>query len=242
MKKNEVRPVGAAVDPLPPGKAPDLRPLHGRWMRLDPVSVTKHGRGLFDSFHRVPAGDDIWTYLAYGPFSDDESFIDWLGHRAAARDPWFYAFVRRSDGAALGMGAFMRLDAVNGVIEIGHIWMAPALQRTREATEVIFLMLRHCFDDLGVRRLEWKCDSLNAASRRAAERFGFTFEGIFRQHYIIKGRNRDTAWFAMLDHEWPAVRQAFDRWFKDDNFDAEGKQKAKLQVNAQAAIPRASKS
>ena len=124
----------------------------------------------------------------------------------------------------------MRHDATNGVIEIGHIWLSPALQRTREATESIYLMMRHAFEDLGVRRLEWKCDALNAPSCRAARRYGFTFEGIFRQHMIVKGRNRDTAWFSMIDKEWPPARQAFDRWLDLANFDAAGKQKAKLKI------------
>ena len=128
------------------------------------------------------------------------------------------------------MGAFMRADPANGVIEIGNIWMAPALQQTREATEAIFLMIRHAFDDLDVRRLEWKCDASNAPSRSAALRFGFQFEGIFRQHMIIKGRNRDTAWFAMLDKEWPKVREGFENWLSAGNFDTEGRQKRLLQV------------
>ena len=128
------------------------------------------------------------------------------------------------------MGSFMRCDAPNGVIEIGHIWMSPGLQQTREATEAIFLMIRHCFDDLGVRRLEWKCDALNAPSRKAAERFGFTFEGIFRQHLIVKGRNRDTAWFAMLDKDWHARPGRLRAWLRPENFDDKGRQKAKLQV------------
>jgi RimJ/RimL family protein N-acetyltransferase len=130
----------------------------------------------------------------------------------------------------VGMGAFMRADAANGVIEIGHIWMSPELQRTREATEVIFLMMAHAFDDLGVRRLEWKCDSLNAPSRRAALRFGFTYEGVFRQHFIIKGRNRDTAWFAMLDHEWPVAEAGFTTWLRPSNFDSKASEKVKLRV------------
>jgi RimJ/RimL family protein N-acetyltransferase len=128
------------------------------------------------------------------------------------------------------MGAFMRLDALNGSIEIGNIWMAPVLQRTREATEAIYLMMRHCFDDLGVRRLEWKCDALNAPSRKAAVRFGFEFEGLFRQHYIIKGRNRDTAWFAMIDQDWPKARAGFEAWLDEGNFDGEGRQKVGLVV------------
>ena len=147
-----------------------------------------------------------------------------------ARDPWFYAYVDRATGKACGMGAFMRNDAANGVVEIGNIWMSPALQKTRQATECIYLMIRHAFSDLGVRRLEWKCDALNGPSRKAALRFGFTFEGIFRQHMIIKGRNRDTAWYAMLDKDWPAIHKAFEAWLDEANFDGQGQQKAKLQT------------
>ncbi len=224
------RPVGPVVDPLPAGNTPDMRPLHGRWMRLDHVSALKHGIDLYDSFHAKDPAGDIWTYMGYGPFASFEEFLEWVECREAARDPWFYAFVRRDTSKAVGMGAFMRNDAANGAIEIGHIWMSPELQKTREATEAIYLMMRHCFDDLGARRLEWKCDALNAPSRRAAERFGFTFEGIFRQHYIIKGRNRDTAWFSMLDKEWPRAKAGFEAWLKEENFDAKGRQKAKLKL------------
>ncbi len=218
--------VGPLVDPLPSGAKPDLRPLHGRWVRLDPVSVAHHGVSLYKN----AAGSDIWTWMPYGPFADEAAFLGWLKDREAARDPWFYTFVKRDSGEALGMGAFMRLDAANGVIEIGHIWMSPKLQRTRESTEAIYLMMRHAFDDLGVRRLEWKCDALNAPSRKAAERFGFQFEGIFQQHMIIKGRNRDTAWFAMIDKDWPKVRAGFETWLSEGNFDAAGVQKQPLRV------------
>lgn len=223
------RPVGPIVDPLPPGAAPDLRPLHGRWMRLDPVNMSEHGPSLWAA---IQGQDDLWTWMPYGPFSDEAAFLDWLSQREAARDPWFYAFVKRDSHEALGMGAFMRLDAANGVIEIGNIWMAPPLQRTREATEAIYLMMRHCFDDLGVRRLEWKCDALNAPSRKAAARFGFEFEGLFRQHMIIKGRNRDTAWFAMIDKDWPKARAGFEAWLSEGNFDGEGRQKEGLKVTS----------
>jgi RimJ/RimL family protein N-acetyltransferase len=229
-RKTEERPVGPIVDPLPPGSKPDMRPLHGRWMLLEPVSDARHARDLYQSFAGSDPQGDVWTYLAYGPWESFEQFEGWLKEREASRDPWFYAFIRRDTGKAAGMGSFMRCDAPNGVIEIGHIWMSPGLQKTREATEAIFLMIRHCFDDLGVRRLEWKCDSLNAPSRKAAERFGFAFEGIFRQHFIVKGRNRDTAWYAMLDKDWPRIRKAFEAWLRPDNFTAEGEQKAKLQV------------
>lgn len=231
MKAHIDRPVGTIVDQLPPGSVPDLRPLHGRWMLLEPVSAERHARDLYDSFAASDNGARVWTYLGYGPWESFEQFEDWLRQREASRDPWFYAFSRREDGKACGMGAFMRADAANGVIEIGHIWMSPGLQQTREATEAIFLMIRHCFDDLGVRRLEWKCDALNQPSRKAALRFGFTFEGVFRQHMIVKGRNRDTAWFAMLDKDWHRVRDAFERWLRPENFDGKGRQKAKLQVS-----------
>jgi RimJ/RimL family protein N-acetyltransferase len=230
MNEHSQRAVGAVVENTPPGLAPDLRPLFGRWTRLEPVSTEKHGLDLYESFKDSDPDGHIWTYLGYGPFADLASFKTWLKEREAARDPWFYAYVRRDTGKAAGMGAFMRLDAPNGVIEIGHIWLSPQLQRTREATDAIFLMMRHAFDELGVRRLEWKCDALNAPSRTAAKRFGFTFEGIFRQHFIIKGRNRDTAWFSIIDTEWPAIRKGFQAWLKDDNFDADGRQKSKLKV------------
>jgi RimJ/RimL family protein N-acetyltransferase len=220
---SESRLVGPIVDRKPPGLKPDLRRLEGRYVNLVPVSQ-EHAALLYAK----PKGhEEIWTYMPYGPFADEATFNHWLAERQAARDPWFYAFVK--NGVALGMGAFMRLDAANGVIEIGHIWMTPELQRTRESTEAIFLMMKHCFDDLGVRRLEWKCDALNAASRAAALRFGFTFEGIFRQHFIVKGRNRDTAWFALMDHEWPSVKAGFEAWLSPHNFDVKGQQKAKLQ-------------
>ena len=230
MAKTVKRPVGEIVDPLPPGSKPDMRPLHGLWMLLEPVSAKKHAKALYDSFAESDPEGHVWTYMGYGPWQNFEQFEAWVVEREAARDPWFNAFVRRDTHKASGMGAFMRCDAANGVIEIGHIWMSPGLQQTREATEAIFLLIRHCFDDLGVRRLEWKCDALNAPSRQAAERFGFTFEGIFRQHFIVKGRNRDTAWYAMLDKDWHRVRVSFEAWLRPENFDAAGKQKLKLQV------------
>ena len=227
MAKKAERPRGPVVDPLPPGSRPDMRPLHGLWMLLEPISAERHAKQLHES---IAGHDGVWTYMGYGPWEGFEAFEAWAKEREAARDPWFYAFIRRDTGKACGMGAFMRCDAANGVIEIGHIWMSPELQKTREATEAIFLMIRHCFDDLGARRLEWKCDALNAPSRKAAARFGFEFEGVFHQHMIVKGRNRDTAWFAMLDKDWHRVRAGFERWLRPENFDEKGRQKAKLQV------------
>jgi len=227
MSKN---PVGPIVDPLPPGTLPDLRPIGGRWMRLDPLDAERHVASLYQSISGANADDGMWTYMAFGPFPTLEIFTEWLKQRQVLRDPWFYSLVNRQTGKAMGMGAFMRADPANGAIEIGSIWLAPSLQRTREGTESLYLMMRHAFDVLGVRRLEWKCDALNAPSRRAALRYGFTFEGIFRQHYIIKGFNRDTAWFSIIDKEWPAIRAGFEAWLAPENFDENGVEKAKLQL------------
>src|SRR6202171_4164758 len=150
----------------------------------------------------------IWDYLPYGPFESQEAFTGWLEGRAATDDPLFYALVDHKGGVAQGMASYLRMDLANGVIEIGHIWFAPVMQRTRQATEAIFVLARHAFDDLGYRRLEWKCDSRNATSRRAAERFGFVYEGVFRRHMVVKGRNRDTAWYALTDGDWPLRRRS----------------------------------
>ena len=230
MTQEISRPVGPIVDPKPPGTLPDLRPLPGRWVRLDPLNTERHGQNLWHSIHGKDEAGALWTYMAFGPFADQTTFNDWLKARQAQKDAWFYAYVKRDTGEALGMGSFMRADGPNGVIEIGSIWLSKALQKTREGTEAIYLMMRHAFDVLGVRRLEWKCDALNAPSRRAALRYGFTFEGIFRQHYIIKGFNRDTAWFSIIDKEWPAIRAGFEAWLAPENFDENGVEKAKLQL------------
>jgi RimJ/RimL family protein N-acetyltransferase len=230
MTQELSRPVGPIVDPKPTGTLPDLRPLPGRWIRLDPLNCERHGQNLWDSIHGKDEDGKLWTYMAFGPFADQATFNEWLKGRQAQKDAWFYAYVKRDTGEALGMGSFMRADGPNGVIEIGSIWLSKALQKTREGTEAIYLMMRHAFDDLGVRRLEWKCDALNAPSRRAALRYGFKFEGIFNQHMIIKGRNRDTAWFAMLDKDWPKVKLAFEAWLAEANFGEGGSEKAKLRV------------
>jgi RimJ/RimL family protein N-acetyltransferase len=225
-------PIGKALDwhPVPP---PQKRVLDGSYVRLEPVDVERHAGDLF----ALSQGHDaIWTYLGYGPFADLASFRSWLAGCARQSDPQFMAIVDKAPGEkmggrASGMASFLRIAPADGVIEIGHIWIAPAIQRTRQATEAIFLLMRKAFD-LGYRRLEWKCNALNAPSRRAALRFGFTFEGIFRQHMIVKGRNRDTAWFAMLDHEWPPIRAAFERWLAPENFDAAGHERSKLVIAA----------
>jgi RimJ/RimL family protein N-acetyltransferase len=208
-----------------PARRPERAPLAGETVRLEPVDPERHAVDLFTSSKDAPA---LWNFLAYGPFPNQQVFTEWLKERAASNDPLFYTVVDRDSGAARGMASLMRIKPEHGVIEIGHIWFAPVLQRTRQATEAIYLMARYAFDDLGYRRFEWKCDALNQASRRAAERFGFMFEGVFRQHMVIKGRNRDTAWFSIIDGEWPVVRAAFEAWLARENFDGEGRQRRSL--------------
>ena len=205
-------------------RRPDRTPLQGALVRLEPIDPSRHQIGLF-----VAAGEpEIWQYLPYGPYTDEAALAAQLEASAASDDPLYYAIIDLRDGRAGGMASYLRITPDHGVIEIGHIWLGLRLQRTREATEAIYLLARHAFDDLGYRRLEWKCNAENAASRRAAERFGFTFEGIFRQHQVVKGRNRDTAWYAILDHEWPAVRAGFEAWLDDANFDGAGRQRRRL--------------
>ena len=208
-----------------PARQPDRIALEGESVILEPVDPSRHARALYAAADGAPA---IWDYLAYGPFENREAFTEWLEARAASEDPLFYAVVDRASSAARGMASYMRMDPENGVIEIGHIWFAPVLQRTRQATEAIFILARHAFNDLGYRRLEWKCDSLNAPSRKAAERFGFVYEGVFHQHMVIKDRNRDTAWFAMTDGDWPLRRAAFEAWLAADNFNPAGHQRQSL--------------
>ena len=168
--------------------------------------------------------------MSEGPFSDRGSFDARLVQKAASQDPLFFTIVDKASRRPVGLASYLRIDPVNRVIEVGHILFTPALQRTAGGTEAMYLMARHAFEDLGYRRYEWKCNALNDPSRRAALRLGFQFEGIFRQHMIVKGRNRDTAWFAMLDSEWPARKAAFDRWLEPSNFDAEGRQKRSLET------------
>ncbi|MDD0842449.1 GNAT family N-acetyltransferase [Pseudomonas sp. Gutcm_11s] len=207
--------------PFPPHQV-----LQGRFIRLEPLSNTHHGDDLWAALQ----GPDpvLWDYLPYGPFTERTAFDAWLAANADSRDPQFYAVID-TQGRALGLLSYLRIAPKDGCIEIGHIAFGAAMQRTPGATEAVFLLARHAFDDLGYRRFEWKCNARNARSMRSAERFGFSYEGLFRQHMIVKGENRDTAWFAIIDGEWPACRTAFERWLAADNFDAEGRQKRRLE-------------
>jgi RimJ/RimL family protein N-acetyltransferase len=217
-----------------PAAWPGPEPLEGPHVRLERLDAGRHGPGLFAAGHGPGADPRLWEYLPYGPFPDAAAFTPWLEGMAAARDPVFYALVDPGDGRPRGMASYLRIAPEHGSIEIGHIWFGAGLQRTTAATEAIFLLAAHAFDDLGNRRLEWKCDAANARSRRAAERFGFTFEGVFRQHMVIKGRNRDSAWYSLLDREWPAVRAAYERWLDAENFDAAGIQRTPLDTRRRA--------
>jgi RimJ/RimL family protein N-acetyltransferase len=207
--------------------AADIR-LEGGLVRLEPVDPDRHTADLFDAAHGLGADPALWRYLPYGPFADAGEMGAWVAGCAASADPQFMAIVDAASGRALGMASYMRIEPVHGVIEIGHIWFGRALQRSPAATEAIHLLARHAFEDLGNRRLEWKCDAANVRSRRAADRFGFVFEGVFRQAMVVKGRNRDTAWYSLLDREWPAARAAFEAWLDAGNFDAEGRQRHSL--------------
>ncbi|MGE0119667.1 MAG: GNAT family N-acetyltransferase [Dongiaceae bacterium] len=218
----------APVEPLPSGLIPARVRLDGSSACVEPIDPERHAAELFAASHGVPGGEALWRYLAYGPWPTVEAFRGWLRECAAAQDPIFYAIRARGAGAACGMASYLNIVPRNGSIEIGHIWLAPALQRTRAATEALFLLMRHAMDDLRYRRLEWKCNALNEASRRAARRLGFRFEGIFHRHMIVRGRNRDTAWYSIVAEEWPAVRADIAAWLADDNFDAAGRQKRAL--------------
>lgn len=216
-------PLGDLGDPVP-GWAPRAplprTDLVGRYVTLTPL-LTDHAEAL-----HAGASDDVWEYLSYGPFGSADAYRSWIVSNAAGDDPLFLAVL--VDGEPRGVVSYLRTDTANGVTEIGHIWYAPAIQRSRATTETAYLLARRVFDDLGYRRLEWKCNALNARSRAAATRLGFAYEGTFRKHLVVKGRNRDTAWFALTDDDWAQVRPEYERWLDPTNFDADGRQRTRL--------------
>jgi RimJ/RimL family protein N-acetyltransferase len=218
------RPIGALVDTRP-AALPGPGPILGRFARIEKLDPPRHGADLWRA---VNDDDPLWTYMGYGPFGDEAAFTAWLGERAALSDPYSYAVVDLATGKAVGIVTLMEIRPAMRVIEMGNIVYSAALKRTCAATEAQYLMARHVFEELGYRRYEWKCNALNAPSMRAARRYGFKYEGIFRHHMIVKGRNRDTAWFAMTNDDWPAARAAFERWLDPGNFDHAGRQKESL--------------
>jgi RimJ/RimL family protein N-acetyltransferase len=213
---------------------PERVTLRGRWVSVTPLDTSVHGDPLWEKTGGA-RNAALWDYMPDGPFPERGPFDEHLAKKASSPDPMFFAIVDNAPGEAAGHASLMRIDAKNRVIEVGGIMYSPALQRTPGGTEAMYLLARYVFEDLGYRRYEWKCNALNSPSRAAALRYGFTFEGIFRQHMIVKGRNRDTAWFSMLDSEWPARRQAFEEWLRPENFDERGVQKSRL---GKAAVVR----
>jgi RimJ/RimL family protein N-acetyltransferase len=216
-------PRGEPVD-WSPAKTPAPTTLRGEHVILRPVNAATDAESLYAVSH-PPEGDAaIWTYLPDGPYESPEHMAEMLRWAERGEGRVYFTLVRAGDERPLGTASYLRFKPEMGSIEIGHIWFGAPLQRTTAATEAIYLLAHHAFEELGYRRLEWKCNALNSASRRAAERFGFVFEGIFRKHQVVKGRNRDTAWFAIADEDWPAVRTGFQGWLASENFDAEGRQ------------------
>jgi len=208
-----------------PAPRPSRISLTGSSVDVIPLNAAQHGDALFEG---VKGHDELWAYLFDGPYHDRAAFDAVTEQMAKSEDPLYYAIIDKSSGLAVGRAALMRIEPAHRVIEVGSILYTPKLQRTRGATEAMYLMARYVFDDLGYRRYEWKCNALNAPSRAAALRLGFTYEGIFRQHMMIKGKNRDSAWYSMLDGEWPARKARFEAWLAPSNFDASGRQKTAL--------------
>lgn len=206
---------------------PGRETIEGRYARLEPLDPERHGADLLAS-GLEPGADDRFRYLFDEPPFDPGAFQAWLQKSSASSDPMFFAVVDKKSNRAHGRQSFMRIDSVHGVIEVGNILWGPAIARTRVATEALYLFATYAFDKLGYRRLEWKCDNLNEPSKKSAQRFGFNFEGVFRQHMVVKGLNRDTAWFAMIDKDWPDLKAGYDRWLEPSNFDDAEQQRTKL--------------
>lgn len=227
-RKNDLgQPIG---DALPEGWQPPLYPprtaMTGPRVRVEPIDPARHADDLFAA-NRLDQTGAGWTYLNYGPFDDAAEYRAWMETSCLGDDPQFWAYIDLATGTAVGLGSYLRIVPKDGVIEVGHLRFSPKLQRTPLATEAMYLKMKNVFD-LGYRRYEWKCDALNAPSRRAAERYGFVFEGIFRQATHYRGRNRDTAWYAITDADWPAVRAAHEAWLALGNFDDAGGQRTRL--------------
>ncbi len=220
------QPVGRLI---PGWKAPPQPPrsvMQGRLCRLEPLDPARHAHSLYVA-NMLDVDGRTWTYLPYGPFESEHAYRTWIETECGGNDPLFYAIIDHASGNATGVASYMRIMPNFGSIEVGHIHYSPLLQRSPAATEAMVLMMARAFE-LGYRRYEWKCNALNAASRAAAQRLGFSFEGIFRQTNVIKGRNRDTAWYAVIDQDWPALKQAFETWLSPSNFDETGKQRTRL--------------
>ncbi len=222
------QPIGDPVPGWTPRQRPARVAMSGRVVRLEPLDAAKHAGPLHEAYSR-DADARHWTYMPYGPFGSAADYMQWAETMQTRDDALFFTIVDQATGRALGVAALMRIDPVMGAIEVGHLRFSSLLQRTPGTTEAMALMMRHVFDELGYRRYEWKCDSLNAPSIAAAKRLGFRFEGIFRNAVVVKGRNRDTAWLSITDAEWPQVKAGFEAWLAPSNFDASGRQRRRLE-------------
>jgi RimJ/RimL family protein N-acetyltransferase len=220
------QPIGLPIPGWTPPNLPPRAAMSGRFCRVEPLDVVRHAADLYQA-NAVDTDQRMWTYLPYGPFDSQNSYVNWMRQVCGGDDPLFHAVIDSVTHRAVGVASYLRIDPANGSIEVGHIAYAPCLQRTPAATEAMFLMMQRAFE-LGYRRYEWKCDALNAPSRAAAQRLGLSFEGVFRQASVYKGRNRDTAWYAAIDQDWPALQAAFLRWLDPLNFDANGRQRTRL--------------
>ncbi len=226
-RKNELgQPIGEPVPDWQPPPSPAAERVEGRYCDLEPLDPLRHAETLFHAISEDRDGRS-WTYMPYGPFASLAAYRAWMENATAGDDPLFFAVVPHDRGLPTGVASYLRITPQSGSIEVGHIHYAPCLQGSIAATEAMFLMMQRAFA-LGYRRYEWKCDALNAPSRRAAQRLGFSFEGVFRQATVYKGRNRDTAWYAVIDREWPALHDAFTQWLDPVNFDANGRQRLRL--------------
>lgn len=231
------QPVGDIVHGWEDARTPTSRELTGQFCRLERLDAARHAEHLFAADNLDLHGAS-WTYMPYGPFASLSAYQAWVAEVAACADPYFYAVILNDPsmaevaGTPAGVASYVRVTPTAGSIEVGHIHLSPLLQRKRAATEMQFLLMQHAFDDLAYRRYEWKCDALNGPSRAAALRLGFRYEGIFRQGAVVKGRNRDTAWYSVIDAEWPRVRRAFVDWLSPDNFDDARMQRAPLRARA----------
>ena len=229
------QPIGPEVVGWTPRQMPPREAMVGRFARIEPLDVGRHAADLYAAYSTAADGRD-WTYMFSGPYPTFDDFLAWATVAAASTDPMHHAIIDVTTGKAVGTAAYLRIDVTHGVIEIGNIAYSPSLQRSPLATETMYLFMRRVFDELGYRRYEWKCDHHNARSRSAAARYGYTFEGIFRQAVMYKGRSRDTAWFAIIDRQWPAVRAAYEQWLDPSNFAADGTQLSKLSDLTSAAL------
>ena len=221
------QPLGEEVD-WTPAQRPTNDPLRGSYVLARPFIPDTDSQPLYAASH-PPTGDlATWTYLPDGPYESAEHLRGTLQWATTAEEAVYFALAPLAEERPLGMAAYLRITPEFGVIEIGHVWFGTGLRRTTAATEAIYLLVRNAIEELGYRRVEWKCNALNAASRKAAERFGFTFEGVFRKHQIVKGRSRDTAWYAITDDRWPTIRSGFDAWLAPENFDGQDRQRCSL--------------